>query len=64
VGGSPDFLALPLEPNPIRRIALIDCRHWLLLTSVLDGERLARNWIFARKNAPIIGSEVSGSLEI
>ena len=29
VGGSPDFLAVPLEANPIGRIALIDGRHLL-----------------------------------
>ena len=33
VGGSPDFLALPLKANPIGRIALIDGRQWLLVAS-------------------------------
>ena len=33
VGGSPDFLAMPLESNPIGRIALVDGSH--VLTSVL-----------------------------
>jgi hypothetical protein len=31
VGGSPDFLSVPLETHPIGRSALIDGRHLLLL---------------------------------
>jgi hypothetical protein len=49
VGGTPDLFPLPLETNPIGQIALIDGRHWLLLASVLDDHRLARNRIFASK---------------
>ena len=31
MGGSPDFLAAPLETHQIGRTALIDGRHWLVL---------------------------------
>ena len=46
---SPDLPALPLEANPVGRIALVDGRHDRCPTPIPYPKRLAWNWFFASK---------------